>query len=156
MQIKDIMLKGAVISVRRSTTLRSLIDKFKTFHTFPLVPVVDADMKLIGVVYFNNLIDIFKPSRPAILKTIPFLDEEEENLFDSELTSEMGPLILVEDIMEDQFMSVSEDMTVDKVYDLMKLHNKEQLPVVNKDGQLVGMIGVFDIVLAVFRDKGIV
>jgi hypothetical protein len=38
----------------------------------------------------------------------------------------------------------------------MKLHLKEELPVVDKANKLIGRIGLFDIVKSVFRQKGII
>jgi len=37
----------------------------------------------------------------------------------------------------------------------MKIHNLERLPVVDAENQFVGMLGVFDIILAIFRERGI-
>jgi CBS domain-containing protein len=155
MQAKEIMSKE-VITVRRSTTLKELLKRFDKFHMFPLVPVVENDRRLVGVVSFRNLIDIFLPYNPAMLKTIPFLDEEREDIFQSELAEEMGTLIVVEDIMERKFMSIDEDTPLEKAYDTMKLHLQDQFPVVDKMGNLQGIIGIFDILREAFKQKGIV
>jgi len=45
MQVRDVILKE-VIKVRRSTSLKQLLNLFKDFHTFPLVPVVEEDNRL--------------------------------------------------------------------------------------------------------------
>ena len=154
MQVKDVMKKD-IISVHRYTTLQQLIKDFKSFHTFPLVPVVDKDKHLIGIVSFSNIIDIFRPSQPEILKTVAFIDEAQENIFDSDLTSEMGMLIVVEDMMETKFFSVTEDKPLEEAYNLLKVHQKDQLTVVDKDNKIVGIIGIFDIIRAIFQEKGI-
>lgn len=154
MLVKEIMSKE-VITVKRSTTLRQLLQEFKDFHLFPLVPVVDEDNKLIGVVSFHNLINVFLPYKPEILKTVPFLDEEKFDIFKAEITEEMGDLLVVEDIMETKFVSVQEDTSLEKAYSLMKLHLREEFPVVDRSAKLVGMIGIFDIIREVFRQKAI-
>jgi CBS domain-containing protein len=155
MQVKEIMSKE-VITVKRSTTLRQLLKIFAKFHMFPLVPVVEEDNYLVGIISFRNLINVFRPYQPEILKPVPFLDEEEEDIFKAELTQELGDLVVAEDIMERKFISIQEDASLEKAYDSMKLHLKEQFPVVDKSGRLVGMIGIFDIIREVFRQKGVI
>jgi len=144
-----------VISVQRSTSLKSILEKFKNFHRFPLVPVVSQENKLLGVVSLDNLIQIFQPSHYKLLKAIPFLDYREE-IFDVKLPSEIGSLIVAEDIMNRNFITVNEEEEISKAYKLMKLHKLEFLPVVDKEGKLVGMIGIFDIIRNLFADQGII
>lgn len=155
MQVRDIMEKE-VIKTSRSMSLRELLSLFKDFHTFPLVPVVEEDGKLVGVVYLRNLLDIFRPHSPQFLKVVPFLDEEKEDIFAAELTKEMGDLLIVEDIMEKKIISMKQDLSLEKAYDLMKLHGKEQLSVVDDENRLVGMIGMFDIVVDLLKEKGVI
>jgi len=144
-----------VITVRRSTTLRQLLGIFGNFHIFPLVPVVEEDNRLVGIVSFRNLINVFSPYRPEILETVPFLDEQEQDIFKAKLTEEMGELAVVEDIMESKFISIQEEASLEEVFKLTKLHLKEEFPLVDRAGRLVGMIGIFDIIRQVFRLKGI-
>jgi CBS domain-containing protein len=155
MQVKEIMGKN-VVTVKRSTTLKQLLQIFSNFHIFPLVPVVDNENILVGIVSFNNLVNAFGPHEPEILRTIPFLDNRAEDIFKSEISEEMGSLIVVDDIMETKVVSIREDASLQEAYKLSRLHLKDEFPVVDNAGKLVGMIGVFDIVREVFRQKGIV
>jgi CBS domain-containing protein len=156
MLVKDVMSKE-VITAKPSTTLKQLLVMFAKFHTFPLIPVVEEDNKLVGIVSFRNLICVFQPRQPEILKSIPFLDEEKEDIFKAKLTKEIGDLVICENtIIEKNFISIQEDASLEDAYNLMKLHLKEQFPVIDKDGRLVGIIGIFDIIREVFRQKGIV
>jgi len=155
MKVKDAISKS-VITVKRSTTLREILRLFSKFHIFPLVPIVEEDGKLVGIISFGNLIKVFLPPQPEILKTMPFLHNEEEDIFDTDLTDEMGDLVIAEDIMERKFITIADDTTIDKAYGIMKLSVKEEFPVVDKDGKLIGMIGMFDIIREVFRQKGVV
>jgi len=91
-----------------------------------------------------------------MLRNIPFLDEHEEDIFNSDLTEEIGDLVIVEDIMEKKFMTIREDISLEEAYKLMKLHIKEQFPVVDNKGRLVGIIGIFDIIWQAFHQKGVV
>ncbi len=155
MQVKEIMSKK-VITVRCSTTLRELLKIFAKFHIFPLVPVVDEENHLVGIVSFRNLIDAFKPREPEMLKTIPFLDERKEDIFKMEITEEIGDLVIVDDIMETKFISIHENVSLEEAYKLAMLHLEGELPVVDNEGKLVGMVGIFDIVRQIFQQKGVI
>ncbi len=155
MQVKEIMSREVIV-VQRSATLAELLKIFGRFHIFPLVPVVDGEQHLIGIVSFRNLVDIFSSYHPDVLKLVPFLDEEEADIFRIDIAEDIGGLVVVDDIMETEFVSIPEDAAIQEAYKLMRLHLKEEFPVVGKAGTLVGMVGVFDIVQAVFRQKGII
>lgn len=155
MQVKEIMSKE-IILVKRSTKLRELLELFKNFHIFPLVPVIEEDRRLAGIVSFRNLIDVFQSYRPDVLKLVPFLDEEEQDIFKIDISADMGDLVVAEDIMEEEYISIREDVSLEEAYNLMKLHLKEEFPVVDRAGRLVGRIGIFDIIKIVFGQKGII
>ena len=155
MQVKEVMSRE-VISVKRSTKLRELLEIFRDFHIFPLAPVTEESRRLIGVVSFRSLIDTFQSYRPDVLKLVPFLDEEEGDIFKTDITEEMGDLVAVEDIMEHEYISIREDIPLEEAYNLMKVHLKEELPVVDRSGRLSGRIGIFDIIAALFSQKGII
>jgi len=155
MQVKEVMSKE-VITVKRSTTLKQLLGIFAKFHIFPLVPVIEEDNRLVGVVSFRNLINAFKPREPEMLKTIPFLDEGEEDIFKMEISEEIGNLVIIDEIMETKFISIKEDASLEEAYKLAKLHLKEEFPVVDRAGKLVGKIGIFDIIRRVFQKKGVI
>jgi len=155
MQVKEVMSEE-VITVKRSTTLKRLLEIFTKFHIFPLVPVIEENNRLVGIVSFRNLINVFQLRQPEILKAVPFLDEKEEDIFKVEFTEEMGSLVVAEDIMESKFVTIQEDASLEETYKLMKLHLKEEFPVINRAGKLVGMIGIFDIIRRVFQEKGLI
>lgn len=156
MQVKEIMFKN-VIAVTRSTTLKEMLTKFTNFHSFPVVPVIDEERKLIGMVFLRNIIDAFSVVKSHISKAIAFYEEkEEEDIFRIELDESAGNLILVDDIMDTKYFYVYEDATIEEAYRQMKIYQKDVLPVVDKEGKLVGIVGIFDIILAVFRQNKII
>ena len=155
MQVKELMSKE-VITVKRSTTLKQLLEIFVKFHIFPLVPVVEEDNRLVGIVSFRNLINVFNLHQTEILKAVPFLDEEKEDVFKAEFTEEIGSLVIAEDIMETKFITIREDASLEESYKQLRLHLKDEFPVVDKADRLVGMIGVFDIIRQIFRQKGVI
>ncbi len=63
--------------VNRSTSLRNLLELFKGFHTLPLIPVVDEEKHLIGVVHLTSLVDVLKSQETKFFKNIPFVEIEE-------------------------------------------------------------------------------
>ena len=155
MLVKDVMRKD-VVTVKRSTTLRELMGIFQK-HTFHTIPVLEGK-KLVGIVELEHLLRIFQPHPPHIqemLKRIPFLEEEERNFFELEVSPEMAVLCVVDDIMETKFSVVNDEAEISEFRRLMKLYKTQRLPVVNKKDELVGIISLFDIIMALFREKGI-
>ncbi|MBL7081333.1 MAG: CBS domain-containing protein [Candidatus Omnitrophica bacterium] len=155
MKILEVMTQK-VIAVKRSTSLFELIESFRSFHSFPLVPVTEENNNLVGTISFRNIMETFRSTSQKILITIPFVDKEELDLFDLEITPEMGTLCIVDDLMQTNFVSIKQDADIEEAHRLMQLHRQEQIPVVDEEGKLVGMIGMFDILLALFREKGVI
>ncbi|MFH1577497.1 MAG: CBS domain-containing protein, partial [Candidatus Omnitrophota bacterium] len=155
MKVSQVMTQK-IIAVNRSTTLAELIELFRRFHSFPLVPVVDKDNVLVGVVSFRRLIESFHTSGQDILRGMPFVDEHRMDIFDIDITPEVGELCIVDDLVQTKFVTVADDLSIEEAYRLMQLHQSEQLPVVDSKNKLVGMIGVFDILLSIFQQKGVI
>ena len=153
-KIRDLMF-SKVITVQRRTTLKQLLQNFAAFHTFPIVPVVEEDNTLVGVISLKNLIKILKPMEPKTLKAIPFLDEKPVEIPEVEITREISQLIVADDIMDTKFVVVDEEMTDDQAFKLMRLHDSEQVPVVDKDKKFKGIVGIFDIVVNIFIERGV-
>ncbi|UCG34952.1 MAG: CBS domain-containing protein [Candidatus Omnitrophota bacterium] len=154
MKVKDAMKKD-VIKVRRSTSLRALLGIFKDFHSLPLIPVVNGDERLIGIVYSENLLDLLRPRQTKLFRNVPFV-EIDKAVFDLEPLPAMGELIITEDIMDTNFVVIGEDDSLADAYKSLQLHKVEKLPVVDKEGRLLGIIGIFDIIWRMFKEKGIV
>ena len=155
MKISEVM-NQKIIAVHRWTSLAELIERFRHFHSLPLVPVVDENNILIGVVSFRRIIEAFRTSSHDILKTIPFVDEHHLDIFDMDITPEIGELCIVDDLIQTKFVTINQDSSIEEAYKLIKLHQREQLPVVDSENKLVGMVGTFDILLALFREKGVI
>ena len=155
MLVKDVMRKK-IVTVERATSLRELINIFQKY-TFHSIPVIE-DEKIAGIVELEHLYRVFQPHPPhshEIVRRIPFVEEEERNNFEMDITPEMANLCVVDDIMERRFLSIEEKATVQEAQRLMKLHKIQRLLVVNKKNNLLGIISLFDIILGVFKEKGI-
>ncbi len=158
MKVRDCMAKE-VVSVKRSTALTELIQIFKKYN-FHTLPVVEENNLLVGIVTFEDILKVFQPYSPellSMLKTIPLLEveEPEEDLLLADISSEMGVLVVADDLMNTQFATIDPESNVNQARSLMKLHNAARVAVV-ENGALVGIISLFDIILAIFKDKGLI
>jgi len=157
MLVEEVM-KKKVVTVRRGTTLKELIEIFGKF-TFHTLPVIEKDNRLVGVVALEDVLKIFQPYPSHILEMlerVPFLDEYgERSLLDVDIPPELGVLCVVDDLMNRNVITISGERTTFEARSLMKLHKLKRLPVTNREGCLVGIVSLFDIILAVFKEKGI-
>lgn len=157
MRVAEVMTKK-VITAKRSTTLRELMEIFRRF-TFHTLPVVDRENKVIGMVALEDVLKIFQPHPSNILDMldrIPFVDEyDDRSLWDVDIPSEMGVLCVVEDLMNVNVVTINEETTTVQARSLMKLHRLKRIPVVDKEDHLLGIISLFDVIMAVFKQKGI-
>ncbi len=157
MYVKDIM-QTEVISVKRGTTLTQLLNMFKDFHSFPKVPVVDNDGTLLGVVHIRSFFEIFQPQNQDLLMRNPLsmISREPSDIFNIDIEEGMGFLVIVADIMDTKVVKINQNADLEKAYGLMQLHNRDSIPVVDDNKKLVGIISVFDIVMCIFKEKGLV
>ena len=151
--VKDVMIRD-MLTVTRDTTLNEILHKFENFHTFPLVPVVDGK-KLVGIISLEEICEVFKSKEPEIIKFMPFVEEDTTEIFDIEVPPGIGLLLVAEDIMKRKFVSINQNVDIREAMRIMKLHEINQIPVVDDNNNLVGIIGVFDIVKTVFKEKGL-
>jgi len=157
MLVKEVM-RTEPVTVKESTTLKELMAVFYKFN-FHTIPVVRGDNKLVGIVALEDILKIFQPYPPYIsemLKRTPFLDiYEDVDLLDADIPPEMGMLCIVKDLMNVNVVTIDKEATTAEALSLMKLHQLRRLPVVDKEGFLTGIISLFDIILAVFKEKGV-
>jgi len=114
MKRKDMLvgevMKKKVITVRRGTTLKELIEIFGKF-TFHTLPVIEKDNKLVGVIALEDVFKIFEPYPSHILEMlerVPFLDEYgERSLLEVDIPPELGVLCIVDDLMNRNVITIS-------------------------------------------------
>jgi CBS domain-containing protein len=158
MLVKEVMSEK-LITVKPSLNLIELMKVFRTYH-FHRFPVVDEENHILGTVDTESVMNIFKPhstSLTRMLRASPSLkvEEEEMDILETNITPEWAKLTLVSDLMDSNFVTIEEDKNISEARSLMKLHNKQGLPVV-RDGVLVGAITLFDIIYALFKERGII
>ena len=143
MQIKDIMTKN-VISITPKASLKELAALIKQ-HKINGVPVVTKEGSLVGIVTMTDLL--------KILKDIYYWNELENlkpglGVKDALITEKEKAT--VETKMTVGVRTAKEDDTVDDILKLMCKHDIHTIPVV-KNNKLVGIVGLTDIVYAVFN-----
>ncbi|TET44029.1 CBS domain-containing protein, partial [Candidatus Aerophobetes bacterium] len=155
MPVAEVMTRK-VITAKRSTTLKELMEIFRRFSLRTL-PVVDRENKVIGMVALEDVLKMFQPYPSNILDMldrVPFLDEYDDiSLWDVDIPSEMGVLCVVEDLMNMNVVTINEEATTIQARSLMKLHRLKRIPVVDEENHLLGIISLFDIIMAVFKQK---
>lgn len=157
MLVKDAMRKQ-IIAAKESTTLKELVQIFYKYN-FHALPVIKENNKLVGIVALEDVLKIFEPSPPHIMETLrrsPFWDElEETNISEVDIPAGMGVLFIVKDLMNTDVITIDEEATITQTRSLLKLHHLKRLPVVDKTGYLKGIISLLDIIIAIFKEKGI-
>jgi len=146
-----------VITVKPSTTLLELIKLMRKLNQH-MFPVVDDEKSLLGIVNYRGICSIFRPfsrSISEIVKRMPFVENVDDEDLNLELSPEMGMLILVDDIINTNYVSVKEDTTIKEARRLMRLHNIELLPVVSEK-KLVGMLSLLDLFIYIFKEHDII
>jgi CBS domain-containing protein len=127
----------------------------KTNHY--MLPVVDDDNTLMGIVNYRGILNIFRPfskSVSEIVERMPFVEKVDDEDLNLDLSPEMGMLILVDDIINTSFVSIQEDKSVREARRIMRLHNVETLPVVSGK-KLVGVLSLLDILVFIFKERDI-
>lgn len=157
LKVKDSMTTD-VITVRRSMTLKEIIKLFKEYNHH-ILPVIDNDNKLVGLITLDDILNIFQPyssNLAQMLEANPLIDYAyETDVLSVDISPDLGTLVVADDIMSTKLPTIDPEATIMKAYTTMRLENTEKLLVV-KEKKLVGILALFDIILALFREKGVI
>jgi len=151
------MMSRDVPTVKPSTSLIRLIKLMRKTNQH-MLPVIDEENNLLGIVNYRGILNIFRPfskSVSEIVERMPFVEKVDDEDLNLALSPEMGTLILVDDIINTNFVSIQETNTIQEARRLMRLHNVEMLPVVS-DKKLVGVLSLLDILVYIFREHDII
>lgn len=154
--VSEVMNKDA-LTVTPSTTLMQLIKLMRQTNSH-LLPVIDDDNNLLGIVNYRGILNIFRPfskSVSEIVERMPFVEKMDDENLNLDLSPEMGMLIVVEDIINTKFVVVKDSSTVADARRIMRLHNIDMLPVVSGK-RLVGMLSLLDILVYIFKERDII
>ncbi|OFW62591.1 MAG: hypothetical protein A2Z35_03875 [Actinobacteria bacterium RBG_19FT_COMBO_36_27] len=141
---RDVMIKK-VITINKNESVEKL-SELLVKNKISGVPVVDDSGKLVGIATEGDLIvkdaDLHFPRYFKLLDSIIYL--ESLNKFKRNLTKYLGTK--VEDIMTAKVRTVNKDTTVNEVANIMIKYNINRVPVLDKKGDLAGIITRADIV----------
>jgi predicted transcriptional regulator len=155
--VKDCMITD-IVTIGRSCSLQEMISLFKKYR-FHTLPVVENGI-ILGKVTLDSIISVFTPQSAEInriLMTVPFLEYTPDIDVDLEgVTPEMGFLVVADDIMERGVSQIGPDESLQAAYSMMKLHKTKVLVVSDRKRNMLGMLGLFDIIYKLFTIKGIV
>lgn len=141
---RDVMVKK-VITINKNASVAEL-SELLIKNKISGVPVVDDSGKLVGIATEGDLIvrdaDLHFPRYFKLLDSIIYL--ESLNKFKRNLRKYLGTK--VEDVMTSKVKIVKEDTPVNVVANIMIRNNVNRVPVLDNDGNLVGIITRADIV----------
>jgi CBS domain-containing protein len=144
MKIRDCM-KRNVVSISETSTIRDTAIVFVKEHV-GLLPIVDQNNKLVGVVGLRDLLSLELPDFINFVADLDFVHDfgavettrPTGEVLDKSIKTLMHPPI-----------TVSEDSGLLRAYALMLQHQLHDMPVISNDGKLVGMASRVDIGTAI-------
>jgi CBS domain-containing protein len=144
MLIRDCM-KQDVITINASLTIREAAMVVVNRHV-GLLPIIDKQGKLIGVVGLHHLLALELPDFVNFFIDIDFVRD-----FGAVETTRPDPDSLAQPIttLMRPAISVNEECGLVRAYTLMLQHRLLDLPVVAKDGRLIGLASRVDIGAAI-------
>lgn len=149
MYIKDIMTRE-VVTVREEDTVEKCANLLIT-HDLSGLPVVDELGKVKGMVTEGDLIRrasrIKGPAALEVLGGIFYL--ESPTKFVDDLKKSMGNL--AKDIMTKDLITVNPDKPIEDAATLLVQNKIKRLPVIDKEGNLIGIVSRKDIMNYLFK-----
>lgn len=138
-------MKRNVISIPDTSTVREAAAVFVKEHV-GLLPIVDQNYKLVGVVGLRDLLSLVLPDFVNFVADVDFVHDfgaveskrPTTEVLNSSIQTLMKPPI-----------TVTADSGSFRAYALMLQHNLHDMPVVAEDGKLMGMASRVDIGTAI-------
>lgn len=151
MDVKGIMTKE-VITVREDDTVENCA-RLLSRNNLSGLPVVDRENKLKGIVTEGDLIrrasELDGPAYLEIFGGIFYLDSPKEYM--EKLKRSMGQM--VGDIMTRELITISPDDTVEDAATKLVRKKVKRLPVIDREGFLLGIVSRKDIMDYLFRNE---
>jgi CBS domain-containing protein len=149
MKAKDIMVPiqdylSPDATVKKAVNLlRTAVQKEQKNRVMGL-PVIDDDRKLVGML---SMTDILKAAYPAYMKMADLSEFTWDGMLESLARQEGNKK--VKEIMTSPVITVQENNPLMECVDLLLKKHIRQMPVLNKAGNVVGMLSTRDIFCAV-------
>jgi CBS-domain-containing membrane protein len=141
-------MKSNVISILQTATIREAAVLFVTHH-IGLLPVVDEQRKLLGVVGISHLLSLELPDFVRFLADVDFVHDfgaVETTRPTSEILNRSITTLMI------PALSATEDTGLVRTYVLMLQQELHDMPIVSADGKLVGVASRVDIGVAILSE----
>lgn len=140
-----VCMKRNVVSIHANTTIREAANIFAKKH-IGLLPVVDDDDKPVGVIGMRDMLTLELPDFVNFLADVDFVHDfgAVEDIHPSAKTLNKTVQALMKPAV-----TVEEDCGLLRAYSLLVQHNQHDMPVVSKEGKLVGITSRVDIGVAI-------
>ena len=144
MNISDCM-KRNVFSIPSTSTVREAAAIIVQKH-IGLLPVVDRNGKLVGVIGLRDFLSLELPDFIQFIEDVDFVHDfgAVEDTRPSAKTLNKAVKTLMSPAI-----TVDEDCGLLRAYALMLQHNLHDMPVISKDGKLIGITSRVDIGVAI-------
>ena len=156
MKIEDAMKKNVI----KFNELDKIVDVAQSFRDNKIsgAPVVDENNKVVGVISEGDIMRLLEVHSPKINLILPApldlielplrmkyeLDEIAEDM-------QRAGSTVIDQIMTKKVVKIGPDASISDAAELMDSHKVKRLPVVNKDGKLIGIVTRGDIIGAMVR-----
>ena len=151
MYIKDIMSKD-VITVSENDTVERCANLLIE-HNLSGLPVLDDNNKIVGMITEGDLIRRASKMRgPAALEVLGgiFYLENPKKFMD-DVKRSMG--VIAKDMMSKDVITVDENKEIEDAATLLVQESIKRLPVVDKEGNLIGIVSRKDIMNYLFNKE---
>lgn len=138
-------MKRNVVSIHETETIREAAAIFVRKH-IGLLPVVDDDNKPIGIVSLRDLLLLELPDFVSFIADVDFVHD-----FGAVETTRPPAATLDKSVktLIKPAITVEEDTGLLRAYALLRQHDLHDIPVVSKEGKLVGIASRVDIGTAI-------
>ena len=156
MKIEDAMKKDVI----KFNELDKIVDVAQSFRDNKIsgAPVVDENNKVVGVISEGDIMRLLEVHSPKINLILPApldlielplrmkyeLDEIAEDM-------QRAGSTVIDQIMTKKVVKIGPDASISDAAELMDSHKVKRLPVVNKDGKLIGIVTRGDIIGAMVK-----
>lgn len=143
MKVSDIMNKYPV-SVEKTTRIEDVVHLLVK-HNLTAIPVVTKDNIVIGIISEGDL--LYKKIKPHAPHYVNILGASIYYNGIGEYNEQFKKLLATEvvDLMNQDVITTKPDTDVEEIVAVMVDQHLKNLPVVNRDGKLVGMLSRHDI-----------
>lgn len=147
MKVREIMTKE-VTSVSPDANAKEALELLRKMQISGL-PVIDETNKLVGMFTEKEVLTAILPS--YVEKVGRFMYQENPKAVKQKVAS--LSTVKVKDIMRKEVVTVDEDTALCEVARLMLTQKARRLPVINKTGEVVGIVARGDVVKALFEES---